>query len=371
VALSKRPGVEVAALQPAYIDLGEYGTTRTTPDPGLPYLLRPAPVLPRRPYPYSLYLRGVAPLLREFRPDIIYSIGEPSELGVAQIMRTAGRVVPEARRLVYSLENVERDWSGFPRTLRRMAERATLPRLDFAIAASQSAADQLVRQGFPRERIRVVYAGFDPTNFSRRDASAVRAELGAQDAFVVGFAGRVVQEKGVDLLVRALARLPGRFLLAIVGTGNAEPELRALAAELGVAERVRWLGRVAYTQMPTYLSAFDVLALPSRSIPVWQEQFGRALVEAMFCETPLLGSSSGAIPEIIGDAGLVFPEGDVEALARRINELDADRELARQLGGNGLRRAHAHFTEEVQAQRLMEAFGEALAMPKRRTASAK
>lgn len=363
--LARQPDVEVAALRPVRIDLGEYGVSRAGAEAGspLPYLLQPLPVFPQRPYPYSRYVGGVSRLLRRFGPDILYHVGEPSELGTAQVVRLTRRICPQARIVLFALENVHRSWRGFPKCLRGRAQRATLPRLDMVAAATHTAERLLCEQGFDPARIRVIYPGVSPALFGPHDPVPVRVALGLTDAFIVGYVGRIVQEKGVDLLIRALARLPERFALAIAGTGLAEGELRALADELGVGPRVHWLGRLAPEQIAAHLSAFDVLALPSRSLPVWQEQFGRVLAEGMLCGTPLLGSSCGCIPEIIGDAGLTFPEEDLDALCQCLLRLEADPGLRADLARRALVRGHAHFTDQTQLDGLLRAFGEVLAMP--------
>ncbi len=364
-ALCRQPGIEVAALQPAFIDLGDFGTTRTQPDDNAPYLLQPARVFPVRPYPYSIYLSGALSLVRRFRPHAVYHIGEPSELGTWQLVRLMRKYRPGARIILVSYENVQRHFRGFPRCLRGWAMQATLPRVDMIAAGTRSAAEILRQQGFDSRRIRVIYPGVDPQHFYRRDPNRVRTILGAERAFVVGYAGRLVPEKGVDLLLHALSVLPERFVLVIVGTGRQESELRALAESLKVADRVRWVGAISREEMPEYMSAFDAVVLPSRSIPTWQEQFGRVLAEAMLCETPVVGSSCGAIAEVIGDAGLVFPENEAEALAECLRQLGDDPDLCRQLGERGLQRARREFTIDVQITRIMQALSDVMSWPPR------
>ena len=120
--------------------------------------------------------------------------------------------------------------------------------------------------------------------------------------FVIGYAGGLLPEKGVDVLVRASAGLEQEWRLRFAGGGQ-EDALRELARELGVADRVEFVGRLPSTQMPDFYRRLDVLALPSRTTPTWKEQFGRVLIEAMACGVPVVGSDSGEIPHVIGDAG--------------------------------------------------------------------
>lgn len=357
-ALSAR-GLEVAALHAARVDLGDFGFSVPQPPPEGSYALHTLPVFPLRPYPYSRYRGPLGRVLRDWQPDIIYHLGEPSELNTAQVMRAARRHCPQARQVLFSFENVLRDWRGFPRYLRAMAEAYVLPRLDRVAACSHSARAVLEARGVAPERIRVLYQAVSG-DFSPQPDPALRQQLCPSDCFLVGYVGRLVHEKAVDVLLRALALLPPPFALCAVGGGREAEALASLADELGLTRRVRWLGRVPREQMARTLSTFDALVLPSRSIPTWQEQFGAVLVEAMLCETPVIGSSSGAIPEVIGEAGLIFPEEDAAALAERLERLQRDELLRRRLGATGRQRALREFTVEVYVERLVGLFEEAL-----------
>ncbi len=166
--------------------------------------------------------------------------------------------------------------------------------------------------------------GVDPERF-RPDAGArrgIRDGLGVgPDDVVVGFGGRLVPEKGVRLLVDAVAGLEQAVHLVFLGEGPEEAGLRGRAAEAGVKDRVHFPGWVPSTEMPAWLAALDILALPSLTTRGWAEQFGRIAVEAMACGVPVVGSDSGEIPRVLGDAGVVVPEGEVQALAGALEGL--------------------------------------------------
>jgi glycosyltransferase involved in cell wall biosynthesis len=168
--------------------------------------------------------------------------------------------------------------------------------------------------------------------------------------------GRLVPEKGLLDLVEALPRLPGRVRLRLVGEGVQRGAIEARAAALGVSERVELRAGVASTEVPAVLRELDALALPSRTTTNWKEQFGRVLIEAMSCGVPVVGSSSGEIPHVIGDAGLVFAEGDVQGLAAALTRLAEDRGLRADLAGRGRERVLAHYTQAAIARRYAEIY---------------
>nr|BBH85362.1 hypothetical protein KTC_01130 [Thermosporothrix sp. COM3] len=128
------------------------------------------------------------------------------------------------------------------------------------------------------------------------------------------------------------------------------------AARLGVSDRVTIRPGVPTYEVPQVLAAFDVFALPSRTFPNWKEQFGRTLAEAMACETPVIGSDSGEIPHVIGDAGLVFPEGNAQELSNRVRQLLDNPRLYATLSTAGRQRVLANYTQEQIARQTFEVY---------------
>ncbi|MGY1722112.1 glycosyltransferase [Blastococcus sp. SYSU DS0533] len=200
---------------------------------------------------------------------------------------------------------------------------------------------------------------------SAADRARLREELGLpQDALLVALVGRIEDQKGVDLLVRAVpalvAQVP-RAHVVVVGDGTRRAECEALAAELGVADSVHFTGW--RHDLADVVRAIDVLALPSR----W-EAFGIVNLEAMAAARPVVGFAVEGIPEVVvhGETGLLSPAGDVAALARDLVRVLTDPELAARLGAAGRRRFLEQFTPERMVGAHVRLYEELLARSRRR-----
>lgn len=222
------------------------------------------------------------------------------------------------------------------------------------MAGNSEGLDLLRRRGFSKPAAHIPHLGVDAARFRRREASVLRQKLGLDGVFAVGFVGRFSPEKGLDTLLKALTLLPGDCVLVLLGTGGERPKLQAMAQRLGVSARIRWVPWVNSAEVAEYMSALDVLTLPSRTRWNIKEQFGRVLVEAMASETCVVGSDSGEIPRVIGDAGLVFHEGDERELAGQLRRLMEDAALREVLARRGRERVLAHFTYAQIARQAVE-----------------
>ena len=174
------------------------------------------------------------------------------------------------------------------------------------------------------------------------------------EELTIGYLGRLVPEKGVDLLVRACATLPANVRLRIAGKGPMRDALGSLAVQAGIGERVRITDAVPYADVPAFLRGLDILALPSRPSTIWMEQFGRVLIEAMACGVPVVASASGEIPAVLADGGLLVPPGDAEALGAALRMLAASADRRTQIGNAGRIRALAVFDAHAVARRFLE-----------------
>jgi glycosyltransferase involved in cell wall biosynthesis len=286
--------------------------------------------------------RGARTLVRAAAPDIVHIDEEPYSAVTFQLALACRRAgVPF---VFFAWQNLHK---RLPPPF-GMMRRYVFARAAAGIAGTRRAAAVLHNAGWHGETAVIPQLGVSPARFRPEPMQrvAVRRRLGmAADAFVAGFAGRLVPEKGVDLLLDAAASLDGAHVL-VIGDGPERRSLADRAARLGIAERTHFVAAVASTAMPAWLNALDVLVLPSRSSRGWTEQFGRVLIEAMACRVPVAGAASGEIPTVIGDAGLLFDEGDVAQIRSHLERLRDSSTLRWTLGERGRARVLAEFTQE-------------------------
>ncbi len=239
-------------------------------------------------------------LLADVAPDFVLLEQEPFSLSAAQWGRAASRAgVP------FALQHDENRRTSWPLPVRRV-RAALLDRAAFVAARSPRAAALLIDER-PALRAPVIPHPIPEWEVPPRVRDGV-------EQFTVGYAGRIVAEKGIRDLLAAVRRLPAARLL-VVGDGPLLGEVRDSGLEVEVRTAA------SSDDMPQHYADMDVLVLPSRTVGHWAEQFGRVLPEAAMCGTPVIGSDSGEIPWVVAAlGGRVFPEGDIEALTAALEQ---------------------------------------------------
>lgn len=309
---------------------GEEGGIRTVPIP-----IRGSALPSADPFWQGASVRE---LLTDFRPDLIQIEEEPWSNGAGAIARLARRLkVPHVLLTRESL-HVRRSTLATLRRSRALGGAAGL-------IAVNELAGRLARRGHPSLPYRTIpQLGV---------ALPLTVERAAHTGLSIGFVGRLIPEKGLDLLFRAAVKLVGRWTITVVGTGPAQEELEALAERLGIAGRVTWRGALPRAAVDEVWPRLDVLVLPSRTTPRWIEVTPRAALDAMAHGIAVVGSDAGPIAEILGDAGVVVPEEDVLALSDALQRLhDAPTEHQR-LGAAGRRRVLEAYTDAAIAERTL------------------
>jgi len=294
---------------------------------------------------------GLAKWLKRLKPDIFHVDEESFNLATFQGVRLAHR--SNTASVFYNYANIFRD---YPQPFYYF-EKYNFKYAQGAFACNQEAADILRRKGFTHPLDVVPQFGVDLDLFQNAEPPRGFAQPAL---FTIGFAGRLIEEKGLESLVAAVSQLRGDWRLVLIGAGPLKERLQTQAVQLGVESKVEFVGSVNSTLIPSYFKGLDVLVLPSLTRPNWKEQFGRVLPDAMAAGVPIIGSDSGEIPNVIGEAGLIFPEGEVAALAACLQKLMDDTALRQSLIERGYQRVQTHFTQTQIAARHLALYQKTL-----------
>ena len=283
--------------------------------------------------------RPLKALLRDRRPDLVQIEEEPTSLVAKQVVGAARRLGIPVVLLTHQNVEMQLDW------WLRWKHRRMLRKLTGLVAGSDLAGI-LVRQDAPNLPIAVIpqlgaLAPHEPQHVPH-------------EGLAIGFVGRLVPQKGLDNLLQALAaQRSAKWRLTIVGDGPERERLEQLATELRLAARVRWTGGLPAEQVASLWPDLDVLVMPSRSSPEWREANGQVLMEAMANEVAVLGTDSGVIPELIGDAGIVVPDGDLPGLGAALDRM-SDAPTRRTLAQAARARALRLYSDDAIAERTLE-----------------
>jgi glycosyltransferase involved in cell wall biosynthesis len=284
--------------------------------------------------------------------DLVHAWEEPYVLAGAQVALLTPRRVP----LVFS--TAQNLFKRYPPPFAQL-ERYVVSRSAGWVAFGETVKQNLLtRPGYAERPARYIPMGVDVELFQpdRVAGEDFLRKLGweAQGPPVVGYLGRFVPEKGVELLRTVLEQLTTPWRALFVGGGPLEASLRSWAERHG--DQVRIVTAVPHAQVPQVLNAMDVLCAPSQTTPKWKEQFGRMLAEGFACGVPVLTSSSGEIPHTAGDAARVLPEADVAAWTAALSELLESPERRRELSTRGRERAVTRFSWPVVAREHLAFF---------------
>ena len=353
VALNTIPNTHVALVIPA-VWRSEYSGKRHEPS------LLPSITFPIYQFPIALpghvslhfYTRLPLKCLRRFGPDVLLSTQEPWSLSGLQAVWLAHHL--HCPLVFQTNQNL---FKKYPPPF-SWIERLSYRNAQVALAYSEEARQVLLRKGLRRPS-QVVPYGTDLSLFHPQKNEMMRCELGLCGKFVLGYMGRLVQEKGLDTLMEAAGILRTQcpdlpFAVLLVGSGSEEIILREKVRQAGLDKYFVFVGAVAHRDAGAYLNCMDIFVLPSRTTASWKEQFGRVILEALACGIPVVGSDSGQIPHLLHETGggLVFEEGDAAALAEQIVKLVQEPQTRARLGTAGQESVRAYYTYEAVARLL-------------------
>lgn len=296
----------------------------------------------------QLFAYDPFPIIEAFRrhkPHIIDMDHEPYSLPCAEIITLRNIFAPTTPIVMQTAQNILKK---YPPPF-SFLERRALREISAAYMCSETVREVLEAKGFAGPA-RIAYFGVDRGAFRPRSSKP-------NESFTIGYVGRLIPAKGLNVLIEALACIRSEeWRLLIVGDGTERPAIERKLSESGLLDRCEFAGAVPYEQTPRYFQQLDVLVVPTITTNKIREQFGRVIVEAMACRVPVIGSTCGAIPEVIGNAGLVVPENDPAALAAQLLRLKFDNDLRTNLAEAGMRRVEESFTWEHAAKQIFSLY---------------
>ena len=339
--LAHDPSLDVHLIVPRrWHQFGRWMTADPGPDPGVTLHVMPI-VLPRagRARWYLHAYPGLGRLVRHLRPDVLHFWEEPWSVVAAQ-----GAWLAQRYRAGLVLEVDQNILKRLPTPFEQI--RRSVLRQTSVVLARSDEAEAVVRACGYTGPVQAISYGVNRDVF-RPTARPPHPSLR------LGYVGRIVEEKGLDDVLDALAATP-HAELAIMGEGPQQQALEARIVAEGLAGRVRFEGWGPPAAVARFIGGLDALVLMTRTTQAVREQFGRVILEAQSCGVPVIGSTSGAIPSVLGTGGWVVPERDGAALATLLRSLTPTAINAR--GAAGIANVEARFTYEVVAHSLAHAW---------------
>jgi glycosyltransferase involved in cell wall biosynthesis len=335
-----------ADLRPMHCETGE----------NEPFELVKIPALGTRRVHIFRYGHNLCDILKNGRFDVVHAWEEPFIYAGFQIARWS----PVDSALIYStFQNLPKRYpppfSWF--------ERYSLRKSSGWTGFGQTIVDNLKLRKYYRDKPWVeIPVGVD-TGIFRPDQESKPLEFQKlnwpqDDVPVMGYVGRFVEEKGLRHLMKVMDQIQGpgnRWRAIFVGGGPLEQELRDWAGKYGDGV-VKILTGVAHDQIPKMLDMLDICVVPSRTMPHWQEQLGRILIEAMASGVPVVASRSGEIPFVLGPGGIILTEDSVEEWVRTLNDLLDQPNLRAKMASRGLARVHQKFEWREVGRQFIDFF---------------
>jgi glycosyltransferase involved in cell wall biosynthesis len=283
--------------------------------------------------------RPIIKALRRHRPHVVDLSHEPYSIAGAEVLTLCKWFAPRVPIVMQTNQNILHD---YPPPFNWLEQRA-FRHVSAMYACSETVVEVLRAKGF-RKPAPIIPFGVNTEAFRPRPASQWRSN----QPLTIGFVGRMLPGKGLNVLADALEKLKGdTWRILVVGEG---PEREGFEQRLGAAnlrDRAEFTGAINFALVPEYFRQMDLMVIPTETTKQIREQFGRVIVEAMASGVPVIGSTCGAIPEVIGDAGLVFPEGKASALASTIRLMLSDQSLRERLSKAGQARVEQYSWERV------------------------
>jgi glycosyltransferase involved in cell wall biosynthesis len=307
---------------------------------------------------FAYETKPVIEALQEHRPHLIDINHEPYSVALAELLLLCQRHAPEVPIVMQTAQNI---MHRYPLPFRWFEQRA-FRRVSAAYACSETVREVLWAKGF-KKSVSIIPFGVNTERF--RPLTTPRSEK----PLTIGFVGRMLPGKGLNILAEALGKLRAEsWKLLVVGDGPERQNFTEKMSSFGLSNRVEITGAISYDDVPQQFHRMDVLVIPTQTTARIREQFGRVIVEAMASGVPVIGSTCGAIPEVIADAGLIFPEGESGALASAIRKVLSDQTSRYLMSIAGRARVEEHYTWNKVASETYNLFQNVLRATKQTAA---
>jgi len=299
---------------------------------------------------YLHYYPRLRRLIETIRPDVIHLWEEPWSAVAVQAVRLRNSIAPSAAIVFEVDQNIDRRLPPPFESFRRY----TLAHTDHLLARHPDAVNVVQAHGYRGDASYIEY-GCDTAVFRPEGRAMARRALN-MEGFTVGYAGRLLRDKGIEDAILAVARCRSRVNLLIMGEGEYRENLEIMIGNLGLRDRVRLMPAASPDGVATFMRGVDVMVLLTRTTHRVKEQFGRVIIEAQACGTPIIGSTCGSIPDVVGPGGWIVPERDPDALANCIDRLAGDPTMVAATAEVARQHASERFTYDAVARALLAGF---------------
>jgi L-malate glycosyltransferase len=335
---------------------------------------------------YSYRFLDLFKILKKFKPDIIHVEQGDNALSYFQIIFIAKLLRLKSKFTFFTWVNWKHDWSLKYKLIWQFIEKFNLKNSAGAFVGNDDAKVILQEKNFlkpiktllqlgvntkyfyPKEVEILKRVARDKVNKKNKPSASCICHPGlvasaeamkcvgrnsGSSHYKIGFMGRLIKEKGIFDLLQVFSNLKNQFKnweLIFVGEGNEKQSLVNKIKELNLTGTVQILEPVDHKKVGNLLNEFDIFVLPSYDTPEWREQFGHVLIEAMACKIPIIGSTGGEIPNVIGGAGLIFEQKNKRDLKEKLSLLMKNEKLRKELALKGYKRFKNNFSYEIIAK---------------------
>lgn len=290
-------------------------------------------------------------LLKNIKPDIIDLEDEPFNLGSFQIIFYRNRYSPNSKVILHASQH---QYKNYPIPF-NFIEKYVLKRTEAILARNEMAMEVLRRKGYGGILKKITH-GVNTDAFHPRGLPELCREINPENKPLVGYVGALGVHKGLHHLIEAAKGLQCKLLF--VGEGSYKKDLMDLVNQTRVD--AQFVPSATHEEIAQFMNCMDIFVLPSITMANWVEKFGRVLIEAMSSGIAVLGSSSGEIPNVIGDAGMVFKEGNVTDLHEKLEYLIRNESKRNELGWKARKQVQQKYSWEHIAGETIQVYQEVL-----------